>query len=126
MDELMTLTLAGENLAGFILGRIMEQGKHDDMAYTVYNALAFENHPYALRCYADMLLAGKGTKRDVEAAFRFFEQSAKGGNAVAMFAMGQKAAKAGDKYLAAAWFGMAYDRGMDMAGEWLEKLKNNM
>ena len=122
MDELMTLTMAGENLAGFILAKIMEQGNHDDMAYTVYNALAFENHPYALRCYADMLLAGKGTARDVNAAFRFFEQSAKGGNAVAMYAMGQKAVKAGDKYLAAAWFGMAHSRGMEMADEWLSKL----
>ena len=122
MDELMTLALAGENLAGFILARIMEQGNHDDMAYTIYNALSFENHPYALRCYADMLLAGKGTARDVEKAFNMFEESARGGNEAAMFAMGQKAAKDGDKYLAAAWFGMAYNRGMDMAGEWLSGL----
>ncbi len=122
MDELMRLTLAGENLAGFIAGLLFEQNNQDNMAYTVYNALAFENHPHALRCYADMLLAGKGTKRDVDGAFRIFEESANGGNATAMFAMGQKAAKAGDKYLAAAWFGMAYDRGMDMAGDWLTKL----
>lgn len=122
MDELMTLALAGENLAGFILAKIMEQGNHDDMAYTIYNALAFENHPYALRCYADMILAGKGTARNIEKAFNMYEESARGGNATAMFAMGQKAAKVGDKYLAASWFGMAYDRGMDLAGEWLSGL----
>ena len=121
-DEMMRLTLQGENLAGFILGDIFEQNKNDEMAFKVYNALAFEHHPHALRCYADMLLAGKGTKRDVDAAFRIFEEAADAGNATAMFAMGQKAAKDGDKYQAAAWFGMAYDRGMDMAGEWLTKL----
>ena len=114
--------LGGENLAGFILAKILEQHHHDDMAYDVYNALAYGKHPYALRCYADMNLNGKGTARDVNGAFRMYELSAKGGNAEAMFAMGQKAVKEGDKYLAACWFGQAYVRGMDMAGEWLTRL----
>ena len=124
MDELMTLAMGGENLAGFILARIMEQQNHDDMAYTVYNTLAFENHPHALRCYADMLLNGKSTARDIGSAFQMYEMSAKGGNSVAMFAMGLKAFKEGDALTAAAWFGMAYSRGMEMAGDWLAKLKS--
>ena len=122
MDDLMALNLGGENLAGFILGKILEQGNHDDEAYTVYNALSFENHPYALRCYADMLLNGKGTKRDIESAFRMYKLAAEGGNAVAMFAMGQKAVKEKDPLMAACWFGQAYVRGMDMAADWLAKL----
>lgn len=126
IDDLMALAMKGENLAGFIAGLIFEQHNKDDMAYKVYNVLAFENHPHALRCYADMLLAGKGTKRDVNAAFRFYEQAAKGGNATAMFAMGQLAAKSGDKYLAACWFGQAYSRGMDMAGESLGNLADDV
>jgi len=77
---------------------------------------------YALRCYADMLLAGKGTEKDMEAAFRMYEQAARNGNATAMFVMGQKAVKDGDKDLAACWFGQAYSRGFEMAGEWLSKL----
>ena len=122
MDDLMTLTMGGENLAGFIMGQLMEQRNGDEIAYDVYNALAFGNHPHALRCYADLLMAGKGTERDVGAAFRIYEKAAKGGNAVAMFAMGQKAVKDGDKYLAAAWFGQAYTRGFEMADDWLSKL----
>lgn len=122
LDELMALALRGENLAGFILAKIMEQHHQDDMAYEVYNALAYEKHPYALRCYADMNLNGKGTERDVNGAFRMYELAAKGGNAEAMFAMGQKAVKEGDKYLAACWFGQAYVRGMEMAGDWLARL----
>lgn len=125
MDEMMTLTMAGENLAGFMLAKIMEQHKADDIAYSIYNALAFEKHPYALRCYADMLLNGIGTPKDTNAAFRFYEMSARGGNAVAMYAMGQKAVKDNDLLRAAAWFGMAYSRGMDMAGDWLVKIKEN-
>lgn len=122
LDDLMKLALKGENLAGFMLAEVFEKNNHDDMAYKVYNALAFENHPHALRCYADMLLAGKGTARDIEGAFRFYEQAALAGNAASMFAMGQKAVKAGDKLLAACWFGQAYSRGMEMAGEWLSQL----
>lgn len=125
LDEMMALALHGENLAGFILAQIMEQHKQDDMAYEVYNTLVFEKHPYALRCYADMILNGKGTERDVNGAFRMYELAAKGGNAEAMFAMGQKAVKEGDRYLAACWFGQAYVRGMNMAGEWLAKLAKN-
>lgn len=126
LDNLMSLALKGETLAGFLLAEIFEKNNHDDMAYKVYNALAFGNHPYALRCYADMLLAGKGTARDIEGAFRMYEKAAKGGNSTAMFAMGQKAVKTGDNDLAACWFGQAYTRGMDMAGEWLSKLAGNM
>ena len=126
MDEFMRLALGGENLAGFIEAQIFEQQNHDDMAYRVYNALAFENHPYALRCLADMLLAGKGTKRDVESAFRMYKLSAEGGNATAMYAMGQKAMKDDDPYLAAGWFGMAYTRGFDMAGESLAQIAEKL
>ena len=71
-----------------------------------------------------MNLNGKGTERDVNGAFRMYELAAKGGNAEAMFAMGQKAVKEGDKYLAACWLGQAYSRGMEMAGDWLAKLAN--
>lgn len=122
MDELIKLALRGENLAGFIAGFLLEQNKQDDMAYRVYNALAYENHPHSFRCYADMILAGKGTARNVETAFRYYEKAALAGNATAMFAMGQKAAKENDLLTAAAWFGMAYDRGMEMAKNWLIKL----
>lgn len=126
MDKLMTLNLGGENLAGFILAKIMEQNNQDDMAYTIYNSLSFGKHPYALRCYADMLLNGKGTERDIEAAFRMYKLAAEGGNVVAMFAMGQKAMKEKDPLMAASWFGQAYVRGMDMAADWLGKLKDTM
>lgn len=122
LDDLMKLALKGENLAGFMLAEVYEKNSQDDMAYTVYNALAVENHPHALRCYADMLIAGKGTEKDMDAAFRMYEQSAKGGNATAMFVMGQKAEKDGDRNLAACWFGQAYSRGFEAAGEWLSKL----
>ena len=126
MDELMGLALGGENLAGLIEAKIFEQHNRDDMAYRVYNALAFEKHPYALRCYADMLLAGKGTARDVEGAFRMYKLSAEGGNETAMYAMGQKAMKEGDLLMAACWFGQAYSRGMELAGESLMKLSRNI
>ena len=119
LDELMTLCMAGETLAGLTAAYFFEQAKHDDMAFKAYNMLVMSDkpHPHALRCCADMMISGKGTEKDVEGALKLYEQSAKGGNAVAMYVMGQKAVKEGDTKLAACWFGMAYARGYELAGE---------
>ena len=125
LEELHILTLQGENLAGFILAKVFEQQNHDDMAYEIYNTLAFEKHPYALRCYADMLFNGKGTAKDMAGAFRMYKLSAERGDATAMFVMGQKAVKEGDLLMAACWFGQAYSRGLDMAGDWLVKIASS-
>ena len=122
LDSLMMLALKGENLACLVEAKIFEQHQKDDSACMVYKALVNENHPYALRCYADMLITGKGTEKDVDAALRLYEQAARSGNAESMFVMGQKAEKEGDKYLAACWFGQAYSHGMEMAGDRLAAL----
>lgn len=122
MDDLMKLALKGENLAGFVMAEIMEQNHHDDMAYKVFNALSFGDHPHALRCYADMLAAGKGCEQDMLEAFIYYKKAADAGNAAAMFVMGEQARKEGDRLLAACWYGKAYDRGFEMAGDRLSQL----
>ncbi len=122
LDKLMVLNLGGETLAGLTAALVYEKAKKYDLAYQVYNTLAFDNHPYVLCRYADMVLAGRGTKKDVEGAMTMYEMAAIDGNAEAMYAMGQKAVREGDRYLAAAWFGQAYTRGMEQAGEWLVKI----
>ena len=54
-----------------------------------------------------------------------YKLSAERGDATAMFVMGQKAVKEGDLLMAACWFGQAYSRGLDMAGDWLVKIASN-
>ncbi len=122
LDDLMVLNLGGDTLAGLTAAFVYKTAKNNELTYQAYNILAFENHPHVLRCYADMLLAGRGTRRDVENAMRIYEKAAKDGNAPAMYAMGQKAVREGNRYLAACWFGQAYARGMEQAGEWLVKI----
>ncbi len=122
LNSLTVLTLGGENLAGFIAALLYEQHHQDQMAYQMYNALCFDGHPHALRCYANMLAAGKGCPRDLAAAFRFYLQAAEKGNAPSMFVMGEKARQEGDRYLAASWYGKAYLRGFQMAANRLSQL----
>ncbi len=125
VDELMTLMLGGENLAGFILGKLFEQSNNDEMTYTVCNATAFENHPHALRCYADLLGQGKGCEKDIPAAMRIYQQAAEKGEPNAMFMMGEAARAEKNLPLAAAWYGKAYSRGLEAAGVRLKQMTNN-
>lgn len=128
LNELMTLCLDGETLAGLTAAYFFEQSNEDGLAYKAYNALSLSDHPHphVLRCCADMMISGKGTERDVHEALKLYEKSAKGGNAVAMYVMGQKALKDGDLSLAACWFGMAYSRGYELAEKSLIQISEHL
>lgn len=122
LNRLFELAIAGEVLAGLALGSLMKKMNKPDMAYAVYNAIAFTEHPEALKCYADTLLQGIGVKQDITAAFKYFEKAANKGNAASMYVMGEKAKGESKRYLAAYWYGMAYTRGFKYAGPKLEDL----
>ena len=114
--------LDGVVMAGFTMASLAEVKNDLESAYWFFNTTAFTNHPHALRCLADMKMAGRGTTRDVMGALSLYEQAAHKGNPAAMFVMGEKARKENDKYLAASWYGRAYVRGFDMAGDRLSML----
>lgn len=122
LNQLMTQAMGGESLAGFFAGLIYGQNKMDEMEYQAYNVTAFEKHPHALRCYADMLMAGKGCERDPDSAIRFYKMAADKGNAPSMFVMGEYTRNAGDLYQAAAWYGKAYSRGYEFAADRLSQM----
>ena len=122
LDDLMALCLAGDTLAGLAAAYFFEQAEKDRLAYKAYIALASGNHPHVLRCYADMLLYGKGIARDINSAYKMYEQAAYEGNAVSLYALGERALKDGDICLAAACFGQANSRGMEKAGDMLASL----
>ena len=123
-EKMERLYLRGEVLAGLFYGYLFQKGNANDYAYDAYNMLLLEDcpHPHIMRCCADMLASGTGTEKDVDEAFRLYTRAAKEGNAPSMYALGQKAMKEGNKDLAAGWFGMAYVRGYDLAGESLATL----
>lgn len=82
--------------------------------HRMYNMISFENDPHGLRCYADMLFAGRGVQKDVQSAIRFYQMAAERGEREAMFIMGEFV-KVSNKNLAAYWYGLSHTRGYEHA-----------
>jgi len=114
LDEYIRLTLAGEPLAAYLTGDIFENSGNFEMAYKMYNAIAFENDAHGLKCYADMLYTGRGTKKDLQGAFRMYKLSAEKGDRSAMFVIGELTRKQ-NANIAAYWYGVAHTRGFEQA-----------
>ena len=114
INELITMTLDGEPLAAYLTGDIFENAGNTEMAYKMYNAIAFENDPHGLKCYGDMLYRGIGVEKDIQGALRAFTLAAEGGDRAAMFAVGQMT-QYNNRNLAAYWFGVAHTRGYQPA-----------
>lgn len=111
-DEMISLVLKGVPLAGYFTGDLFESIGNEEMAYRMYNALAFENDAHAVKCYADMLAAGKGVERDMQNAVRFYSLAAELGERSAMFVVGEFT-KGQNKNLAVYWYGVSHTRGYE-------------
>ena len=111
-DDIIRLVLDGVPIAGYFAGDLFESIGNDEMAYKMYNALAFENDAHALKCYADMLFTGKGTQKDPQNAIRMYLQAAEAGDRTAMFIAGELT-KASNKNMAAYWYGVSHSRGYE-------------
>ena len=86
-----------------------------EMAYKTYNAIAFDNDPHGLKCYADMLMTGRGTNQRPTEAFKVYEKAAVAGDRESMFTMGEYYRNNGNINLSAYWYGKAYARGYEPA-----------
>lgn len=113
-DDIVKLVLNGVPIAAYLAGDIFESIGNLEMAYKMYNAIAQENDPHGLKCYADMLVSGRGTEKDIESAVRFYQMAAERGEREAMFVMGEFCRS---KYpnLAAYWYGLSHSRGYSPA-----------
>ena len=114
MSEIMILVQSGVPIAAYLAGDIYESLEKHEMAYRMYNMISFENDPHGLRCYADMLFAGRGVQKDVQSAIRFYQMAAERGEREAMFIMGEFV-KDSNKNLAAYWYGLSHTRGYEHA-----------
>ena len=124
--EIFELALDGTAIAGYLAGDIFESSGNLNMAFQAYKAIAFEYDPHGLKCYADMLLTGRGTEKNEEAAFMQYEEAAKLGDRESMFIMGESLRAKGEVDLAAYWYGKAYARGYDPAEARLIQLANDV
>ncbi len=115
VNELFKLALDGTPLAAYIAGDIYERKDMLEMAYKSYNAISFEHDPHGMKCYADMLLTGRGTDRRPEDAFKVYAKAAEAGDRESMFTMGEYYRNNSNKYLSAYWYGKAYARGYEPA-----------
>ena len=113
-DDIIKLVLNGVPIAGYFAGDLFESIGNYEMAYKMYNALAFENDAHALKCYADMLFFGKGTQKDTQNAIRIYLEAAEQGDRSAMFIVGELT-KANNKNLAAYWYGVSHTRGYELS-----------
>lgn len=113
-DDLIKLTLNGVPIAAYLTGEIFESCENYEMAYKMYNAISFENDPHGLKCYADMLITGKGVEKDMQGALRFYQMAAERGEREAMFVMGEFT-KGSNKNMAAYWYGLSHTRGYEDA-----------
>ena len=90
------------------------EGHHSgnlNMAFQAYKAIASEFDPHGLKCYADMLVTGRGTERNIKEAFEQYEEAAECGDIESMFTMGEYYRNEGKRNIAAYWYGKAYARG---------------
>ncbi len=109
-DDIIRLVLNGCPIAAYLAGDIFESIGNDEMAYKMYNAIAFKNDAHGLKCYADMLFTGKGVQKDPKNAVRMYFKAAEEGDRAAMFVAGEFA-RASNKNLAAYWYGVSHTRG---------------
>ncbi|MBQ1819978.1 MAG: sel1 repeat family protein [Clostridia bacterium] len=123
IQEIIAYVLDGIPIAAFLAGDIFESLNNDEMAYKMYNAISFTNDPHGLRCYADMLMMGKGTGRDPAAAQKYYELAARGGDREAMFITGEFL-KMTNANMAAYWYGLSHVRGYKSATDRLQQLAN--
>lgn len=112
--EIMKYVLDGVPIAAYLAGDIFEAQENYEMAYKMYNAIAFENDAHGIKCYADMLFTGRGVEKDPQNAQRFYKQAAELGERDAMFITGEFT-KGSNKNMAAYWYGLAHTRGQENA-----------
>ncbi len=91
-------------------------------AFTLNAAAAREGHREAILAMGWFYLHGVGTPQDVEAAREYYRESARGGEARAMFCLGQIACETEDYAEAHAWFKRASEAKHDLSLYWLGKL----
>ena len=120
-DDIIRLVLQGVPIAGYFAGDLFESIGNDEMAYKMYNALAFENDAHALKCYADMIMVGKGTQKDPQKAFGIYIEAAERGDRTAMFIAGE-INRTSNTNMAAYWYGLSHTRGYEHSIQRLAQL----
>lgn len=123
IDEYIKMTLAGEPLAAYLTGDAFESAGNFEMAYKMYNAIAFEHDAHGLKCLGDMMFTGRGTDKNPEGALKVYDESARLGDRAAMFVVGEFT-KNSNVNLAAYWYGVAHSRGYQHALPRLIQLSN--
>ena len=123
IDEYIAMNLAGEPLAAYLTGDMFEQAGNYEMAYKMYNAIAFENDAHGIKCYADMLFTGRGVEKDMQAAVNMYYKAAELGDRSAMFIAGEFT-KNNNLNLAAYWYGVSHSRGYPHSLTRLKQIAN--
>ncbi len=86
-----------------------------EQAATWYMRSAAVGSAEGCRCYADMLMTGKGIARDAAKAMEFYRKAANGGVPESMFVMGEYYRNAGEREIALDWYRKSHSSGYEPA-----------
>lgn len=130
MDTIFDLALEGYPIAEYMLGDYLEfEMENYPEALKWYSQAA--NHGYAIgqKCFADMLMAGKGTECDRNEAFTWYSRAADQGIAEAQFVLGEFYRLGTDVERdikkAEYWYTQAKENGLKLAEYRLNKLNSD-
>ncbi|MCQ2512434.1 MAG: hypothetical protein MJ092_03505 [Lachnospiraceae bacterium] len=122
-DEMNQYIDDGVEIAALLLGDISEATEQYETALNAYKKLADKDDAHCCKCYADMLMIGKGIESDPKEAAAYYKRAEEGGEREAMFVAAQFAALEKKSNMAGYWYGKAINRGYEIATEGLLKIK---
>ena len=107
------------------MGDFAENAQHDDeKAVFWYKKAADMGDGNGARCYADMLMAGKGVQSDMRQAMHYYGIAADNGVPEAAFVLGEFLRASGDRQNAMAAYQQALNGGYAPAKIRIEQMKN--
>lgn len=114
MQDLIRLSMLGDPMASLMLGQVYENVHDFTSAIKYYDEAIKSRDPQAMRCYADLLMAGTGVEKNEGMAISLYKEAAKEGDRTSMYVLGQYENYAiKDPYMAAYWYGMSAARGFE-------------
>lgn len=122
MDTLFARSLGNAEILGLFLGHFFEDSvKMDGNSRLGYQFAAQANSVIGMKCFGDMLAAGKGIEQNVNKAMNWYKSAAECGEKTACFIWAQTFTN--NPLLRAYWLSKAMRRGYEPALALLEKIK---
>lgn len=124
-DIIGPLAAGGYAEAQVTMGMFVEEKFGNvNQAIIWYKRAAEQGHPQGQRCYADMLMTGRGINEDRGLALKYYELAANQGVVEAQFVMGEFCRNNGKREQAYSWYKKALDGGYKNASIRIQQMNS--